>query len=164
MSVDDKNARAHAICGLVAAGKTTLAKRLAAELPALRLSRDEWMLRLYGIPYADPAYPTQLEPCTNLLWDVAVDVLGLGTSVVLDWNHWSVQRRSDARDRANAAGFNVVVHYLDVPVDVAIERAERLAANPADAHHIDEEGVRHMATIFEPPTAAEGLTIVRHGT
>src|SRR5688572_8578404 len=40
-------ATAHLIHGFVGAGKTTFAKRLAAETGAIRLSMDEWYLRLY---------------------------------------------------------------------------------------------------------------------
>ncbi|WP_460532347.1 AAA family ATPase [Flindersiella endophytica] len=39
------SARVHLLCGLVGAGKTTCARRLAADLPAVRFSPDEWMLR-----------------------------------------------------------------------------------------------------------------------
>ena len=113
----------HLMCGLVAAGKTTLARKLAEELPAVRLSRDEWMIRLYGLPHEDPAYVEQLAPCTELLWDIALNVLGVGASVVLDWNFWSRNRRQEARERANAAGYPVLLHWLDVPVDAVVQRA-----------------------------------------
>ena len=155
--------RAHVLCGLVAAGKTTVARRLAEELPGLRLSRDEWMLRLVGRPYDDPVYVAALQPCTDLLWSVAIEVLRLGTDVILDWNHWSRDRRAEAAGRARAAGFDVVVHYVDVDVETAIRQAAaRREANPPGAHVVDEAGVRHLATILEPPTDAEGLVIVRH--
>jgi predicted kinase len=39
---------AHLIHGYVGAGKTTFARRLEQELPAIRFSHDEWMTRLYG--------------------------------------------------------------------------------------------------------------------
>lgn len=160
---EEHQAQVHLVCGLVSSGKTTLAKRLAIELPALRLSRDEWLLRLFRLPHDNPRYVAAIEPCTLLMWDIALDALRLGNSVILDWNHWNAQRRAESRDRATSAGFDVVVHYLDVPIDVAINRARaRLATAPADAHTIDEQGVRHFATIFEPPTPAERLAVVRH--
>jgi predicted kinase len=151
------------MCGLVAGGKTTLARQLAEELPALRLSRDEWMIRLYGLSYDDPQYVERLDPCTELMWDMAVAALRLGVNVILDWNHWSRQRRADALNRARAAGFDAVVHFLDVSVDTGMGRArQRLSALPSDAHRIDEAAVRHFATIFEPPADDEGLRIIRH--
>ena len=154
---------AYLMCGLVAAGKTTLARQLAEELPTLRFSRDEWMIRLYGLPYDNPQYVEHSDPCTELMWDVAVEALRLGVNVILDLNHWSRRRRADALDRARTAGFDAVVHFLDVPIDTAIRRARhRLSTAAANAHRIDEAAVRHFATIFEQPTDDECLKIIRH--
>ena len=151
------------MCGLVVAGKTALARDIARELPALRLTRDEWMIRLYHLRHDDPLYVERLGPCTDLMWDVALDALHAGVSAVLDWNHWSRRRRLEARDRARSAGFDVVVHFLDVPLTTVIERAHgRMAAAPADAHSIDEDGVRQFAAIFEPPSQDEGIALIRH--
>lgn len=151
------------MCGMVAAGKTTLARQLAEDLPAVRLSRDEWMLRLHGGRFDDPDYVQRLGPCTELMWDVALDIVRSGSHVVLDWNFWSRERRMEARHRAEAAGVGVVVHWIDVPVEEVVERARRrLGAKPPDAHEIDERSVRHFATIFEAPMDEEGLPIERH--
>jgi predicted kinase len=45
-------ATAHLIHGFLGSGKTTFARRLESELPALRFTHDEWIARLYG---DDPA-------------------------------------------------------------------------------------------------------------
>ncbi|MGQ0432274.1 MAG: AAA family ATPase [Microthrixaceae bacterium] len=155
---------AHLMCGLVATGKTTLARRLATDLSAVRLSRDEWMLRLHGGRFDDPTYLERLGPCTDLMWDVAFEITAAGSSVILDWNFWSRDRRSDAHARAHAHGISVVVHWVDVPLEVAVERAaQRVSETPTDSHLISAEEVRHFATIFEPPAEAEGFIIERHG-
>ena len=36
----------HLICGMTGAGKTTLAKKLEASLPAVRFCPDEWIMKL----------------------------------------------------------------------------------------------------------------------
>lgn len=147
----------HVMCGLVAAGKTTLARELSLELPAVRLSRDEWMLRLQGGRYDESAYVERLGTCTELMWDVALQVVAAGASVVLDWNFWSRERRADARHRAEAAGIHVVVEWLDVPAEDAVARARRRSGNkPTDSHEVDEEGVLHLSSIFEPPAPTNG--------
>jgi predicted kinase len=90
-------------------------------------------------------------------------VLNTGVDVVLDWNFWSRQRRRDAKERADVAGYDVLLHWIDVPLEVVVDRARRrLAAQPQLAHVIDEAAVRHFVTIFEPPGADEALQVVRH--
>lgn len=161
----DDGVKAHAMCGLVCSGKTTIARRLAEELPALRLTRDEWMLHLYGSRrHDDVEYVAAIPRCTDFMWDVAGQVLSLDVGVILDWNHWNQAQRANSRERAAAAGADLVVHYVDVPLELAIAHAKtRLAAEEPYTHPIDEDEVRHFATIFEPPAPHEGIEVVRHG-
>jgi predicted kinase len=121
------------------------------------------MLRLHGGRFDDPDYVERLGPCTELMWDVAVEIVRSGSQVILDWNFWSRERRMEARRRAEAAGVGVIVQWVDLPIEDVVERArQRLGSRPADAHEIDEASVRHFATIFEPPAEEEGLQIERH--
>ena len=162
--VGDDRPKVHAMCGLVCSGKTTTARQIAEDLPALRLTRDEWMLKLYGPRrHDDPEYVAAIPRCTDLMWEMATQALALGMNVVLDWNHWSRERRAESRDRATAAGADLVVHYVEVPVETAIVQATaRLAAGQTYVHPIDESEVRHFATIFETPDPSEGIEVVRH--
>jgi hypothetical protein len=41
-------ATAHLIYGYIGSGKTTVAKRLEAELPAIRFTSDEWVAAMYS--------------------------------------------------------------------------------------------------------------------
>lgn len=153
----------HVMCGLVGAGKTTLATELATSLPAVRFSRDEWMIRLFALGYDDPEYATHLTSCTDLMWDVAASVLDVGVAVVLDWNHWSRQQRQGARARAAAAGYELIVHFLDVPLSTALSRVEcRNVAGTPNTHRISADDVRHFATIFEEPDESELIGVVVH--
>jgi predicted kinase len=153
--------RVHLLCGLVGAGKTTYARRLAGEVPAVRFSLDEWMLRLYQLRYDDPRYVSRLDGCTALIWDTAKQVLDLGHDVVLDWNQWSLERRRAWRHRAEGAGYGVVLHHVDVSLETAIRQTlARPAEDVTGAHRIDEAAVRHFSTIFEPPSLDEGIEIV----
>jgi predicted kinase len=159
---DGSEPRVHLLCGLVGAGKTTLARQLAAEEMGVRFSLDEWMLRLYGTRYDDPSYVARIDGCKAMIWDLARQVLGAGHDVVLDWNHWSRQRRAESIEAASAVGATPVVHYLDVPVEVAVARALARGVSDPLSHQLDEPGVRHMATILEPPSPEEGAEIVEH--
>jgi len=150
----------HLLAGLNGAGKTTLARQLQAWLPAVRFSLDEWMLRLHGLGYDHPRYPSLVGGCQELIWDTALQVLAGGNHVVLDWNQWSRQRRRVWRDKAVAAGYQPVLHHVRAPLAVAIARAE--ARRSPFCHVLDPAGIAHLETIFEAPSANEGLTICAH--
>jgi predicted kinase len=146
------------MCGLVAAGKSTYARALADEREAFYASLDTWMLQLHGLRFHEPEYGPLSDRCRLQIWEVALQVLGLGHDVVLDWNFWSAARRRDWRERIDAAGFAVWLHVVDVPLDVAISRAAaRAAAGDPTSYALTEAEVRQHASIYEPPTADEGI-------
>lgn len=152
--------RVHLLVGLPGAGKTTYARRLAADVPAVRFTLDEWMLRLYTWSYDEPEYVARLDDVQALIWDMARQVLALGHDVVLDWNQWSRARRSVWRQRAEMAGCAVVLHHLMTPLDTAIRRLEeRAAAGTTMAHSLDAAGARHMQRLLEIPNCDEGIQI-----
>lgn len=150
----------HLLAGLPAAGKTTYARRLETECPAVRFTLDEWMIRLYGLPFDAPRYAELAESCKALIWDVALQVLHTGVDVVLDWNQWSAQRRAEWNGKARAAECSVLLYHLRVSTDVASARAQRRRTEGQPyAHEIASAGVRHMQSIFESPSAAEGIPL-----
>ncbi len=152
--------RVHLLCGLNGAGKTTHAHHLARTLPGVRFSLDEWMLTLHGMRYDDPRYPEAAGVCQELIWSIAVQVLQTGVDVVLDWNQWSRQRRCEWRRKAEFAGTRPVLHYVRVPLEVAITRAAARTAQGCDfSHDLDAAAVTHLQSLFEVPTAEEGIEL-----
>src|SRR5215813_1637700 len=86
------------LCGLPGSGKTTMAKRLADEVPAVRLCPDEWMTGL-GIDLFDTATRVRLE---RLFWQLAQNLLRLGQSVILESGFWLRSDRDEKRLGARA--------------------------------------------------------------
>ena len=115
------------VCGLPGAGKTTLARRLADEVPAVRLCGDEWMAQLGFDPH-DEAARDRIEV---LFWQLAQDLLRLGQSVVLESGFWLRSDRDEKRLGARAVGAAVELHYLNVPLDERWRRIERRNAEGA---------------------------------
>lgn len=150
----------HLMVGLNGAGKTTHSRALEVSTPAVRFTLDEWMLRLHDLRFDDERYPALADDCRALIWDVASQVLHGGTDVVMDWNHWSRERRRRSRELAIAAGGVPELHWLQVPIEVAIARA-RSEAGAQHAHRLDEQGIRHLASIFEEPGDDEGMPVHR---
>lgn len=142
----------HLICGLPGSGKTTLAKRLERDLPALRLTSDEWMARIVGDGY-DEAKRAAVEA---VQWEIAARALSMGVDVVLENGFWSRDERDEFRARAAAAGAGTRLHFLDVPREELLRRlALRNATLPPDTFHVTEAQLDLWSTWFEPPTPDE---------
>lgn len=154
-------ATVHLVCGLNGAGKTTYARKLAESYPAVRFSLDEWMIRLHPeIPFNAEGYSALAEACKGLIWDVAVQCLDFGVDVILDWNQWSRSRRAAWRDKAKSAGHDVLLHFIDVPVETAIERsAARAESGEPYSHSVMANDVTHLAQIFERPSPDEHIVV-----
>jgi predicted kinase len=145
-------ARLVLICGLPASGKSTLARQLAATIPAIRLDKDEWTFAL-GLDVWDDEHRARVE---RQLWVLAQDLLANGLSVILEWGHWARAERDEKRLGARALGVGVELHHLDAPLDVLIERAERRhASGEWSAAPIAREHFEEWAAVFQPPDEEE---------
>ncbi len=139
----------HVVVGLPGAGKTTLAKRLEAELPALRLTPDEWMVPLFGESEAGG----KRDAVEGLLIGVAMRSLRLGVDVVLDFGVWSRDERTGLRHLAADVGSMTRLHYLSVEPE---EQWRRLAArDDPRSFRIARAEMDGYATLFETPTVEE---------
>jgi predicted kinase len=153
-------ARLILICGLPGAGKTTLARALAAEVSAVRLSPDEWKHAL-GIDYYDEDGRVRLEA---QLWVLAQELLGLGMNVILEHGFWARSERDELRGAARAMGVPVELRYLPASVD---ELWRRLAVRNQEARPgtapIARDDLERWAQQFEAPSAEELALFDRPG-
>ncbi|WP_416973076.1 AAA family ATPase [Streptomyces sp. 4F14] len=138
------------LCGLPGSGKTTLAKRLVREIPAVRLCPDEWLADL-GIDLFDEEARDRLE---RRLWEHAQDLLRLGQTVVLEFGFWGRAERDEKRAVARALGVGVELHHLAVPVD---ELGRRLAGRGSAPGlvPVSRELLEGYAAVFQAPGADE---------
>jgi len=142
------------ICGLPGAGKTTLAKRIERERPALRLTEDEWVAGLFGD--GDVHDDAMREAIKEVQWETAVRALRLGVDVVLDWGLWALSERDDFRARAAALGVRAELVFLDVPLaELSRRLAARNAALPPATYRVTDADLSAYARVFEPPTPEE---------
>ncbi len=136
------------VCGLPGCGKTSHAKQVEQNLPAIRLCADEWMDAL-GISLWDSKARQRVE---DLQWSLARKILSLDRSVVIEWGTWTRSERDALRTEARALGAGVELHLLDAPVEVLYDRiCRRKMETPA----ITFEDVQKWAQLFERPSEEE---------
>ena len=145
----------HLMVGLPCSGKTTLARKLEQTHAALRLTPDEWHLRLFGQDAADPQHDARHSLIEALQWEVAERALALGIDVILDFGFWAREEREDFRARAKRLGASSEVHFLDVPSDELLRRLARRNAQPGLAFRISEAMMKPWIDFFQKPDAAE---------
>lgn len=153
----------HLMVGLPGAGKTTQARRLARELPAVLLSADEWHLALYGQDLRDPGpdrryalHDRRHGVIEGLLRETAGRVLAAGADAILDFGFWSRPERDAMRAWARARGAQARLHVAEAPLETLLERlAARRALDPEGSFAITEADLLAWARLYEPPTPDE---------
>ena len=142
--------------GLPFLGKTTLARKLEQERSALRLTPDEWQVRLFGQDAKEPEHDTRHSLIEAMLWKIASRALELGTNVILDFGFWAREEREDYRLRAKQLGASSEVHFLDVSEDELLRRLEERNSQPSQgSFYISVEMMKPWIAFFQRPTPDE---------
>src|SRR5512138_413401 len=125
--------------GLPCSGKTTRARELENEVSALRLTPDEWHVRLFGHDIFDPEHDQRHGAIEDMLWQVAARALSLGTNVILDFGLWAKEEREDFRSRARKLGARSEIVFMDEDEAELIRRVRRRNENLTNTiHYIPE--------------------------
>jgi predicted kinase len=152
-------------CGKAGAGKTTASIALAQQHQAILLSEDIWMLRLYGDQLKGfEDYLRLSQQLKTVVGPLVVNLLKAGNSVVMDFQANAMNLRSWFRSVFETAHAAHVLHWLQTPDQVCLQRISmRNLARPEGSHHLTEEDFRHISSHFVAPFATEGFNVEVHG-
>jgi predicted kinase len=151
------------LCGKIAAGKSTLARRLVDRPSTLLIAIDHW------IPILFPSEVETIEDFTRLsarlrvaMAPHVVGILRQGLSIVLDFPANTVSWRIWMRSLITQADVAHELHVLDFPDAICKQRLRQRNADGEHPYQIDEETFDLFTSYFVLPTPDEGFNIVVH--
>jgi predicted kinase len=153
------------LCGKVAAGKSTLARRLAKRPATLLITMDHWMSILF------PTENRTIDDFARLsarlraaMGPHVVDILRHDLSVVLDFPANTLRWRGWMRSLIFDAQVAHELHVLDVPDAICKERLRQRNISGQHQYHVTEETFDLFMRYFVPPGPEEGFNLVVHST
>jgi predicted kinase len=151
------------LCGKIAAGKSTLARNLAARPATLLISEDHWTSTLFaGDLKTIDDYARLSARLRAAMAPHIVDILRSGLSVVLDFQANTVRVRSWMHSLIAEANVAHELHVLDVPDAICKQRLQERNAGGKHPFQVSEADYDLFTRYFVPPGPDEGFNVVIH--
>ena len=151
------------LCGKIAAGKSTLARRLAARPATLLISEDHWTSSLFsGELKTIEDYGRCSARLRAAMAPHLVDILRQGLSIVLDFPANTVSNRNWMRSLIAQAGVAHELHLLDIPDTVCKQRLRERNTGGIHPFQVTEADYDLFTSYFVPPGPGEGFNVVIH--
>jgi predicted kinase len=151
------------LCGKIAAGKSTLARRLAARPATLLISEDHWMSNLFsGDLRTIDDYARYSARLRAAMGPHIVDILQQGLSIVLDFPANTVSNRNWMRSLVTRANVAHELHLLEVPDTICKQRLRERNAGAQHPFQVSEADYDLFTSYFVLPGPNEGFNVVAH--
>lgn len=153
----------HLLCGKIAAGKSTLAKRLAARPGTVLISEDHWNSTLFPDEIRTiEDYAKYSARVRAAMGPHVVALLQAGLSVVLDFQANTPAVRRWMRTMIDDSGAAHELHFLDIPDDIGKRRLGERNLRGEHPYRPTEAEYDLFARHFVPPSADEGFNVIVH--
>lgn len=146
------------MCGFIGFGKTTAAKKLEQELPAVRFTHDEIMLKQFG--RTPDNFQARYKEVDDFIRNETERAIKSGKNVILDYGFWNKEKRAEYFRWAKTLTPNVQFYAIFCNIDVARKRVlQRTLDNPNELC-IDENCFTDFLKQYEPITEDENYPLV----
>ncbi|MEN8658820.1 ATP-binding protein [Marivita sp.] len=155
----------HMFCGKIAAGKSTLAGKLAQHPGTVMIAEDAWLFGLFGDQMSTGADFVRVSgKLRGVLGPHISALLKAGVSVVFDSQANTLDARLWMRSLFEAAGADHRLHVLDAPDEVCLARLRTRNDDGSHPFQVTEAQFHQFTEYYVPPTEAEGFRLVMHKT
>lgn len=151
----------HLIVGNTGSGKTTYSNKLKQETGGLIFSIDQWNKALFfpdkkendGLDW----FLERIDRAEGLMMDLIVQLEASGTDAILDLGLSKAVHREKFRQFALSKGFEIRLHFLDIPKETRFKRVRRRNQEKGDTFEFEvtDENFEFMETWFERPAEDE---------
>jgi len=154
----------HLLCGKMAAGKSTLAKKLAKKHNAILLVEDEWLLTLYPEEIKKiPDYIKYSLRLKNIVLQHIRLLLLHGLPVVLDFPANTKEQRKYLRTIFEKENIGHILHYVDTSNDLCKHQLRQRSKDKSDGSAFTTDAEFDAITkYFQPPSEDEGFNIIHY--
>ena len=151
----------HLIYGFAGAGKTTFARKLEADISAIRFTHDEWMVKLYGYNPEEQKFSDYYNRISDLIWNLTMQLISLDRDVILDFGFWSRASRDEARCKAKIVNAEVKLYFVTCSEEVMRKRVAKRSNNlPTDSLWIDENAFELFKQRYEALGEDENYIVI----
>jgi predicted kinase len=153
---------AYIICGFIGAGKTTFARKLEKETGAIRITKDEWIIKIFGNKItSDKNFKSYDKKITELAKDIAFKILESGKDVIIDEGFWVKSQRDEIKNNIINVGAKPIFYYLECPIEKMKERVINRSNYPSiDSFEINKDLFDKYLKYWEPPIKEEGIRLI----
>ncbi len=161
-AINDSHKTLWILCGLPYSGKTYLSREVLKNTSAVYVSIDE-IFKKAGFDWDLNNLPNekQWEEIFNASYQKSQDALSRGLNVLYDSTNHTKESRDKLREIAGEVGANAAVIYIDVPVDVIMERWEKNFHDKSRSV-VSKELVTMTIDAFEPPEPDENVIYIEN--
>jgi predicted kinase len=154
----------HILCGKIAAGKSTLAARLADAPGTVLIAEDDWLHALFADELVSlPDYVRCATKLQRIMAPHVAALLNAGISVVLDFPANTPAQRRWMRGILKDTAAAHQLHLFEVSDALCLARLRDRNQQGDHPFAVSESQFHQFSSHFTPPTPAEAFNVIRHG-
>ena len=161
--MNNKQPIAYVICGFIGAGKTTFARKLEKDTGAIRITKDEWIIKIFGNQItADNRFEEYDKNITELATEFAFKILKANKDVIIDEGFWVKSQRDDIKKKIVNLGAKPIFYYVECPIEKMRKRVVDRSKNPPeDSFEISGEMFDGYLKYWQAPEESEDVIVIQ---